>query len=399
MKNNKLKKCKYCGAEIPSGKNICPSCNKNQWNKAWAIALIIFAVSGIAMQFQNSDPHNENTQGVETEQRSSDTNDGIMEFNTEDHHMVNSILLCENSEYYSEENIVTIVAVSDSSGKTLYAKAFEDEEYSIYCRLENKKEIKGLQEGDVVCVAGTVQSNQKTGKVVELESCHILAVGDECENFSEQIKDGENAQNEYILSKKQDKIHDIVKMDEKYIENFYRACEDCGIDVFEIKDYQKLNRWENGERYSFSYGGNTHNVYLLDSGEVDSINYCQSTSIKLYENGYESLNIEDFVIDAGTLSSLQVASEAVVKQSLNYPDSANFDWWTTGSYSRIYDYYILTAEFSAKNAFGMKDRHRFRIDCTYSEENGSSLVYYELDGAAQAGKPEVPEINKIPIGN
>lgn len=310
---------------------------------------------------------------------------------------VESNYLYDNSEYYSKEIVIVILCANDKSGKTLYTHLSNDNDLSIYCRFDNKKEIEKLKEGDLLCVAGIVQENQKTGKVVELGNCHVLAVGKDANEWETFISQNKETQEEFVLAKKSEKIKDIIQMDDKYKENFYSACESCGINVFDTKNYTKLQNWESGERYSFEYGGSTHNVYLLDNGEIESINYCQSTSIKLYENGYESLNIDDFSIDAGTLALLQGAAESVVKQSLNYPSSANFDWWTTGSYSRFYNYYILRAEFSAKNAFGMKDRHSFRIDCTYSEEDGSSLVYYELDGVSQGGEPQIPEIKKNPV--
>lgn len=347
---------------------------------------------------EESSQNNNNEEGNErkTEKYEEKINDF---FEGEEVRLVKSDYLYANSEFYSRETICTVLSINDFSGKTVYTYLYEDNNFSVYCRFDSKKEIKNLKEGDKICVAGTVKEGQKTGKVVDLEDCHIIAVGNETEDVYDRIIKDEDSQIEFATNKKSEKAEEAIQMEDKYKKNFYIACESCGIDVLEIKNYEKLPNWENGERYSFEYGGNIHNAYLLDNGDIESINYCQSTYVKLYEKGYEPLNIDDFSIDIGILSTMQVAAESVVKQSLNYPSSANFDWWTTGSYSRVYDYYILRAEFSAKNAFGMKDRHSFRIDCTYSEENGSSLVYYELDGVAQVGEPNIPEIIKVPIEN
>lgn len=389
MGNEEQKKnaCNHCKEEIPEGKRECPKCQKRKSrNTIAALIIAIFTLTYAASQFEeNTNQENQ----IEGEISNGGNSEELKElYSEEDVPFVDSSFLFENSEFYSESTIATMINVSGTGRKTIYT------EEHVYCEFENSKDMNGIKEGNLICVAGTVKSGQKVGKVVELENCHILAAGDECDYFSKRIEEEKDGQSEYIANRKEGKAYEIIQMEDKYKLNFYHACESCGIDVFKVDEYAKLPNWDKGERYSFFYGGSAHNVYLLDDGTIESINFCQNTSIKLYENGYEPLNIEDFLIDVGTLSSLQVASEAIVKQSLNYPSSANFDWLTTGSYSRIYDYYVLTAEFSAKNAFGMKDRHRFRIDCTYSEENGSSLVYYELDGVAQSGSPSIPKIEK-----
>lgn len=193
-----------------------------------------------------------------------------------------------------------------------------------------------------------------------------------------------------------EKYYDLVELPKKYKSNFVAACLSCGINVEEISHYEKQDDWENGESYTFYYDGNTHSVYLLDNGEVSSINYMRDPDFKLYENGYESLNIADFQLDSVTHISLKSASEAVIEESVEYPETLNFDWWTTGSCTRYYDYYIISAEFTCKNAYGVKSRHVFRIDATVTED-GSDLVYYELDGVVKFGSPDVPEIKKIPL--
>lgn len=187
-----------------------------------------------------------------------------------------------------------------------------------------------------------------------------------------------------------------IKLPDLYKENFITAATSCGMNAEKIHSFKKQGSWENGEKYSFYYDGNTHDLYLCSDGSIDSIDYCQDEKLKIYEKGYESIDVENFKISAEDIVAIQVASEEVIKTSLNYPETVNFDWFTTGSYARRCNYYVTTAEFTAENGFGVKSRYVFRIDCTI-DASGSDLVYYELNGEAMYGQPNVPELEKIPI--
>lgn len=223
-------------------------------------------------------------------------------------------------------------------------------------------------------------------------SCCVSCLNGKIENnnTSEYVEDGSTSEEE------QTSDYSNIMVEEKYKQNFIDACIACGIDAEKVNSFSKIDNWENGERYTFYYNDVMHTVYFLDSSEVNSINYGANNDIKLYEYGYEPLNINDFEIDGGTYASLQIAAESVVKTNLNYPNTANFDWFTTGFCTRYYDYYILGCEFSAQNAFGAEERHSFRIDCIINGDK-SDFIYYELDGVVMSGEPNVPVIEKIPI--
>ena len=62
-----------------------------------------------------------------------------------------------------------------------------------------------MKENDVVCVIGIVQEDQNKGKVVNLEKCHILAVGDECDTLYAKITEQQNIQDNLLRRKKQKK--------------------------------------------------------------------------------------------------------------------------------------------------------------------------------------------------
>ena len=126
----------------------------------------------------------------------------------------------------------------------------------------------------------------------------------------------EYVENDSISEEEQLPDYSNIMVEEKYKQNFIDACIACGIDAEKVNSFSKIENWSNGERYTFYYNDVMHTVYFLDSGEVNSINYGANNDIKLYEYGYEPLNINDFEIDGGTYASLQIAAENVVKTDL-----------------------------------------------------------------------------------
>ena len=58
---------------------------------------------------------------------------------------------------------------------------------------------------------------------------------------------------------------------------------------------------------------------------------------KYLEDGYESVNVKDFIFDSSTKNTLQVKAEDKIKEYIKYPSSAKFKWMEYG-YARRYNY-------------------------------------------------------------
>ena len=175
---------------------------------------------------------------------------------------------------------------------------------------------------------------------------------------------------------------------------FSNACSVVGIDVNKIKNWEKVDDWFNGERYSFTYENMVLKVYFNFDGTVDSINIGNTTEMKLYEQGYEPYDIADYVVDADTAFSLIPLAEEQIKSHLNYPSTANFsllDW----SYGRQKNTYYLTSNLSAENGFGVQDDISFSCAYDVSGDN-ATLVYLEIDAIVYINKLEaLPERKAI----
>lgn len=163
--------------------------------------------------------------------------------------------------------------------------------------------------------------------------------------------------------------------------NFTEAAEEISMDIDSIDGFEQIEDWASGPRYSFTYSGQQVLLYMLETNFVDGIN---TGGWQVYKDGLEPLNINDFIVDSGIYSQLQVDSEDAVKGVLNHPNTADFDWWTTGACSRAGQYYIISAQVKAQNSFGVEDTISFKTEYKVTDDT-YSRIYFECDGAVVSG--------------
>ncbi len=171
--------------------------------------------------------------------------------------------------------------------------------------------------------------------------------------------------------------------DQKLKNNFIDSCEKINMDVSEIRNLEKVDDWNSGPRYTFSYKEQTFILYALDNGDVSSITIANNYLDKIYLDGYEPVDVNDFIFDSSKKLTLQVAAEDRIKLVLKYPSTAKFDWLGYG-YARRYDIYQITGTFRAKNAMGVEIDHKFVIEFKVSGEDYST-VYLNINGEKLLG--------------
>ena len=66
-------------------------------------------------------------------------------------------------------------------------------------------------------------------------------------------------------------------------------------------------------------------------------------------------------VDANTYSQLQVMSQNIVKQYLNYPNTAKFPWLDGWGVGRSDDNYRISGKVTAKNGFGVESEMTFSV--------------------------------------
>lgn len=167
-------------------------------------------------------------------------------------------------------------------------------------------------------------------------------------DFIEEIKLSETEYIELSL------YLDIFK-GENLKRNFIIACKEVGLDISELRDLTKEPDWAEGERYSFIYKSNFFKVYINSDRTISSINI---SGVKVYDQGYESYSVDDYLVDSGIVSTLQVETENNVRKYLKIPSSAKFSFYGWGV-GRVKDLYTLSSSVRAKNAFGVESKIPF----------------------------------------
>lgn len=185
----------------------------------------------------------------------------------------------------------------------------------------------------------------------------------------------------------------LNKMDLNLRANFIKSCEEIKMNPKNIKSLKKIKDWNSGPRYSFIYEANSFTLYAYDTGEISSINV-GNVGEKIYDERYESLDVNDFLVNKFIISDLQFKIEDVVKQYVNYPRTINFDWGTTGEYSRKYDFYFVNVNFSAENAFGVRSDHLVTAEILVNSGN-YIINCLKIDSSIVYGTSKYKEIKRV----
>lgn len=181
--------------------------------------------------------------------------------------------------------------------------------------------------------------------------------------------------------------------DSVLIDNFKIACTDIGINPSEVTTMENKDDWVGGPRYTFAYKSTAFILYCNSDSTVNSINI---GDFKIYDQGYQPLSVNDYIVDISTTTQLQVYSMESIKAQLKYPETADFPWlgWGFGRYA---DVYVVSGSVKAKNALGVESE----ISCylEFEKNNESfSIVYFVMDGTVVVGKESViPVIERVPL--
>jgi len=107
-------------------------------------------------------------------------------------------------------------------------------------------------------------------------------------------------------------------------------------------------------------------------GTISSINL---GNVRVYEQGFEPLQVNDYLVDWGTATDLQVQAERMVRDALNYPSTANFSWLDGWGVGRSGDVYYIGGRLSAKNAFGVASDTSYYIEYQKKGESYSPRYF------------------------
>jgi hypothetical protein len=167
-----------------------------------------------------------------------------------------------------------------------------------------------------------------------------------------------------------------VLVQPSYPTEFELACYDIGLDTSQISEWKWVDDWANGKRFQFVYKRHRFQTYLNYDNTVNSINL---DDIKIYQQGYEPYQVNDYLVDEEFSEKLIPYAEEKVKSALAHPSTADFsllDW----TYGRENGLYQLQSSVEAKNALGVEDDIPFTVIFELGSDDTPKCVYLSVDG-------------------
>ena len=159
----------------------------------------------------------------------------------------------------------------------------------------------------------------------------VVLISAGCEN-AENPENSESASSEEEIEYTEDYydrlfLGEVVTEEEKR-ENIFAALVDININTEFIKEFQKVEDETETEKYSFVYRENNFTVTMNADSEVSSVRIGEDGA-DIYLEGYESYNVDDYIVTDSMIKGLEHMNINVVEIAFNYPKIYEFaDDWT-----------------------------------------------------------------------
>jgi len=169
-----------------------------------------------------------------------------------------------------------------------------------------------------------------------------------------------------------------------FTESFNAVASLIKLNKDEIKNESFAGEWLQGKYYNISYRANKGTVYCDNNKEVDSISF---SDIKVYQKGFDSLDVNDYLVNTIKSDELFSITIQIVKSELSYPEEAIFKSQEFG-FARWRNLYGVSGVVDAKNALGIKAELKFSL--IFDISDGNNLVHFVLNGENIFGlKPNI----------
>lgn len=165
-------------------------------------------------------------------------------------------------------------------------------------------------------------------------------------------------------------LGDVVTDEEKR-ENIFAALAETKMNTEFIKDFAKIEDESGEEKYSFTYRNNPFIVYMNSDSTVSSVRVGEDGA-DIYLEGYESYNVDDYIIIESQIKGFQYMMINAVEIAFNYPEIYEFaDDWTYRHEENFY--------YTRGSVFIGEAKEAHYIDLVYYyEEAENTMHWYSL---------------------
>ena len=181
---------------------------------------------------------------------------------------------------------------------------------------------------------------------------------------------------------KRSDIAKVMSLTEEQENKLSKVFDDCGI--LEIKDVKLFQAGETETSYHIndietaSYAGVDSTIVVWLDNESKDVRSIYFHDEDIYINGEVVAKVSDFYVPKKLREQYQVAAQKLVKETLSYPDTAEFEY---GSFKWSFDvkdvYDACQSTVKAQNAFGGPNTMTFQI--RFDRSSGKVVYMYVGD--------------------
>ncbi|MBO6267348.1 MAG: hypothetical protein J6M06_03860 [Synergistaceae bacterium] len=174
-------------------------------------------------------------------------------------------------------------------------------------------------------------------------------------------------------------LAETLELSETQEEAVLAIFEKCGIgEITEASVFQagedRTSYYVNDEETAYYSGADNSIVVWIDNKTkgVDTIYFHDND---IFENGAALHQVSEYYVPKALRDEYRVSMQLLVKQCLNYPDSAKFEsGGSKWSFGVIDGLDVIQSTVKAKNAFGMESTERFQVKVDRSSGKPVSLI-------------------------
>ncbi len=212
-----MMRCQHCGKDIPEKSTSCEFCGKPvETAKAWykqrwvlliAVPVVIAVIVGCILVFSGrsgdknirpiaTEAVTEASADVNSANQSSSAQTASSGFSGEEiikkgYEKIGFVKLYNKIDSYKGAKIITAVDADDIGESALYSSLIQDNKTLAFYQFvfNDPKEIETVKKGEYVVIYGVVNPKGMVSSTIEVDECHIAAVGMDARAFLDSITD------------------------------------------------------------------------------------------------------------------------------------------------------------------------------------------------------------------
>ena len=162
-----------------------------------------------------------------------------------------------------------------------------------------------------------------------------------------------------------------VVTDETKRENIFSALTEIKMNTEFIKDFQKVESTDEGEKYSFTYRDTEFTVVMESDSEIASVKVGEDGA-DVYLKGYEAYDAEDYIFTESMKDGMKHMVDNAVEVSLDYPE--NFEYAGDWSFRHEENFYYISVTVLTGTE---KTAHPLILTCYYDAAE-NTMHWYKL---------------------